>query len=93
MRTNQRQRAIRTGAWLLLGCILPAAVLLGVAGSAGSSATLLLLALFLLCPLSMFWMARSGHRPPDGRESPSREEGGTEEPGAVPPGTRGEGNV
>lgn len=93
MRTKQGQRAIRIGAWLLLCCILPAAVLLGVAGSTGSAVTLMFLALFLLCPLSMFWMARSGHRPPDGRERPSREEGGTEEPGAVPPGTRGEGNV
>jgi cell division protein FtsW (lipid II flippase) len=55
---------MKHGFWMLIGCALPLLVilLLPVFGLGESAATVVLLALMVLCPLTMFFgHARHGH--------------------------------
>ena len=72
--------------WFLLFCILPIAVLLILPGESWSFGGLLLLAIFLVCPISMFFMMRMGDhgQPSSGsrRSRPGEPEG---KPDNLPP--------
>ena len=46
--------------WFMIGCLLPLAVLLVLAGSGWNVGSLLLLGVFLLCPISLLYIMLSG---------------------------------